>query len=116
VNAGEKLMHTFNSTIEKFYNIVVACIATAIFSILLIMSFMSTCYLTSEEYEITFYCKDNYFVNTLFLVCSIFILWVLKRMKVWSLLSGWLVLDSNFKRIKALLWFCYLLYALHGYL
>ena len=63
-------MEGATSVFRKIYRMVVVIFATAIFSTIFIMCMISTCYITSEEYEITFFCKSNIFINVAFLFCQ----------------------------------------------
>ena len=96
-------MKTLMGGINKIYRMVVALFATAIFSIIFIMCMISTCYITSEEYEITFFCKNNIFVNVAFLVICAGILVALKQKGIFILFQEKLNDDKAFKKVKLLL-------------
>ena len=96
-------MEKIGMGIKAVYRMTISLVAAATLSILFIMSLISTCYLTSEEYEITFFCKDNYLLNIMLLIGSVTLLLFLKKLKLWRKFSGWLVVDSNFLRIKTIL-------------
>ena len=96
-------MKTLMGGINKIYRMVVVLFATAIFSIILLMSIMSTCYITSEEYEITFFCKDRIIVNITFILLSACIFLILKEKGIFDILQEKLTDDKRFKKIKVCL-------------
>ena len=91
------------SGVNKIYRMVVVLFATAIFSTIFVMCMISTCYITSEEYEITFFCKKNIFVNVAFLVICAGILVALKKKGIFTLFQEKLNDDKAFKKVKLLL-------------
>lgn len=96
-------MKTLMGGINKIYRMVVVLFATAIFSIILFMSLMSTCYITSEENEITFFCKDNIIVNIMFILISTCIFLLLEGKGIFGILHEKLTDDKRFKKIKVCL-------------
>ena len=86
--------------VSKIYRMVVALFATAIFSTIFIMCMISTCYITSEEYEITFFCKNNIFSNVAFLIILISIIVALKERGVFSIIQEKLNDDKVLKKAK----------------
>ena len=52
--------------LRAVYKVVVGVFAAAIFSILIVMSFISTCWISSDNMEFTFFCKDNFVANIVF--------------------------------------------------
>ena len=93
-------MEGATSVFRKIYRMVVVIFATAIFSTIFIMCMISTCYITSEEYEITFFCKNNILVNIAFLIVSTCILVLMKVKGIFSNLQEKLNDDSLFKKAK----------------
>lgn len=93
-------MKTLMGGINKIYRMVVVLFATAIFSTIFIMCMISTCYITSEEYEVTFFCQDNIVVNVVFLIVSICILVVLNAKGLCVFLQEKLNDDKVFQKAK----------------
>ncbi len=65
--------------LNTIYRNAVVLFAAAIFAVLVIMSTMSTCFITSLEDEITYFCKDNVATNILFLIIFFALLVWLKK-------------------------------------
>ncbi|SFI32241.1 hypothetical protein SAMN04487830_14211 [Pseudobutyrivibrio sp. OR37] len=86
--------------IVNVYRMVVVLFATAIFSIISIMGMISTCYITSEAYEVTFFCKDNVVINVVFLIVCVSILLALNERGIFNIIEEKLNDDKIFKKAK----------------
>ncbi len=53
------MMGKIGQGLNSIYRNAVVLFATAIFAVLVIMSTISTCFITSFEDEITYFCKNN---------------------------------------------------------
>ncbi len=74
-------------------------------SVLWAMSIFFICLISSDEKELTFFCKDNFIVNILFIVVIIAILFFLKKKSVIGAFCQKLEDDNCFKKIKStMLW------------
>lgn len=96
-------MEGIASGVRKIYRMVVVLFATTIFSTIFVMCMISTCYITSEEYEVTFFCNDNIFVNIAFLIIGVVILVALKMRGVFSIFREKLNDDKGFQKAKLVL-------------
>nr|MCR4674808.1 hypothetical protein [Lachnospiraceae bacterium] len=93
-------MEKIGQGLNTIYRNAVVLFATAIFAVLVIMSIMSTCFITSLEDEITYFCKDNVATNILLLIIFFALLVWLKKWGVWEKVKGKLDDDKTYKRIK----------------
>ena len=87
--------------LRAVYKVVVGVFAAAIFSILIVMSFISTCWISSDNMEFTFFCKDNFIANIVFLIILTGILFSLYRKDVFEKLAQRLEDDKFFLKLKS---------------
>ncbi len=87
---------------SDIYRIAVGLFSTAIFALLILLSIVSTCYIASDSNETTYFCRNNFLMNFIFLVCIIGVILFYKR-KVKGKLETILEDDAKFNRIRYIL-------------
>ena len=86
--------------VSNVYRYVVSVFATVILGSLLYISIISTCYISSDEMEITFFCADNVFQNIVILVIVIAVMMFLQYVGVNSKVRKYLESDVIYHKWK----------------
>ncbi len=80
----------------KIYTYIVTFFAAGIFSLIFVMSFISTCYISSDADEHTYFLKDNIFINLLVIVCFLAIILFISKKNSLSRFNAFLDKGHNF--------------------
>ncbi len=95
-------MDIVHKIIGNIYRIAVELFSTAIFSLLILLSVVSTCYIASDSNEVTYFCRNNFLINFIFLLCIIIVIVLYKRLfkeRLEILLKD----DAKFNRVRYIL-------------
>ncbi|SFH98687.1 hypothetical protein SAMN04487830_1162 [Pseudobutyrivibrio sp. OR37] len=95
-------MNIIHRIINNVYRIAVEIFSTAIFALLILLSVVSTCYIASDSDEVTFFCRNNFLINFLFLLCILTVIVLYKRLFK-NLLEAFLKDDVKFNRARFIL-------------
>ena len=93
-------MEKLSSIIRNIYTYAVVICATAAVSVLLFISLISTCYMTSDQLEMTFFCNDNTIANLLVIILFFAVLFFLRKIKIWEKVQLKIQDDIVYKKIK----------------
>ena len=74
--------------------------STVAITVLFFISYFSSCYISSDDLEMTFFCDDNTVLNFVVLAAFIAILYIVKRKGLIERLTQWLSVDSNYQNTK----------------
>ena len=96
-------MEKLSSIIRNIYTYAVVICASAAMSVLCFISLISTCYMTSDELEMTFFCNDNTVANLLVITLFLAVLFFLRKIKVWEKVNAKIQDDKIYNKIKKIL-------------
>ncbi len=95
-------MHIIHRIMSNIYRIAVGFFSTAIFALLILLSVVSTCYIASDSNEVTYFCRNNFLNNFIFLIGIICVVVLYKRLFK-EKLDVFLEDDTKFNRVRFIL-------------
>lgn len=99
----KKEINIMNNVLARFYRIMLLIFGVGSVSLIWTMTMFFDCFISSDDSEITFFCKDNVVVNLIVLVVFIGILLILKKKSVIDRFVEKLNDDDFYKRLLVIM-------------
>ncbi len=96
-------MGQVHRVVENVYKYALLAVAALALAIIFFMSLVATCYMSSDDLEITYFCKDNLVLNLFAIIIFVGLLFFAHRHSIGDKLSAKLADATIYKRVKYIL-------------